>query len=68
MTTIEFATEREGWNVYRLEDGTILKIRLVLADVKCDGNNPDGSPKYQLTWQTAMHVEPTTSIRVPING
>lgn len=65
-TTIEFAAERESWNVYRLEDGAVLKVRLMVVSVKRDGDNLDGSPKYAVTWQTAMHVEPSGNVKVPI--
>lgn len=44
---IDFQDEQESWNVYELEDGTTLKIKLVLQGVKrLKKWNPDGSPVY----------------------
>ena len=44
---LDFDEEKEQWNVYKLNDGTTLKIKLVLQGVKrllkCD---PSGSPIY----------------------
>lgn len=62
-TPIDFVTERENWNIYQLEDGTVLKIKLILADVKRDGDNKDGSPKYQVGWQVAMHSEAAQAVK-----
>lgn len=54
---LDFAAERENWNVYRLEDGTVVKMRIMLAAVKRDGSDEKGEPKYQLSWQQAIHIE-----------
>lgn len=44
---IEFETEREGWNVYILEDGTRLKLKSVAATiVRLDEYLPNGEPIY----------------------
>ena len=44
---IEFETEREGWNVYILHDGTKLKLKSVVAQiVRLDLHKPDGEPIY----------------------
>ena len=44
---IQFETEREGWNVYLLEDGTTLKIKSVTASiVRLDEYSPTGEPVY----------------------
>ena len=44
---LDFMEEKEHWNVYKLNDGTTLKVKLVLQGVKrlkkCD---PTGSPIY----------------------
>jgi len=44
---LDFTDEQEFWNVYKLNDGTTLKIKLVLQGVKrlqkCDQT---GSPIY----------------------
>lgn len=44
---IDFTEEREHWNTYKLKDGTVLKVKLVLRGVKRFKKwNPDGSPIY----------------------
>jgi len=44
---LDFTEEKEYWNVYRLKDGTILKVKLVLRGVKrLKKWAPDGSPMY----------------------
>lgn len=44
---LDFDEEQESWNVYKLSDGTTLKIRLVLQEVKrLNKWKPDGSPVY----------------------
>ena len=44
---LDFMEEKEQWNIYKLNDGTTLKVKLVLQGVKrlqkCD---PTGSPIY----------------------
>ncbi|MFQ5790612.1 MAG: hypothetical protein ACE5JI_09080, partial [Acidobacteriota bacterium] len=45
---VDFDIEKENWNVYSLQDGTRLKIRLVVAQViRLDGEyTVDGDPVY----------------------
>ena len=44
---IDFTEEEEHWNVYKLEDGTSLKIKLILRTVKrLKKWAPDGNPLY----------------------
>ncbi len=44
---LDFTEESEYWNEYRLEDGTTLKVKLVLRGVKrLDKYEPDGTPIY----------------------
>ena len=46
---VDFTEEKEHWNVYKLKDGTTLKIKLVLRGVKRLRKwNPDGSPIYMI--------------------
>ena len=41
----EFEAEKEAWNVYRLDDGSVVKIRILVQDiVLTKEKNPDGSP------------------------
>lgn len=44
---IDFSEEKEFWNEYSLEDGTTLKVKLVLRGVKrLNRHEPDGTPVY----------------------
>ncbi|MCW4012166.1 MAG: hypothetical protein NWF07_04145 [Candidatus Bathyarchaeota archaeon] len=46
---IDFSGEKEYWNEYLLEDGTTLKVKLVLRGVKrLEKYEPDGSPIYAI--------------------
>lgn len=45
--SLEFKSKVEDWNVYKLDDGSILKIKLILTKViRTKKHNPDGSPIY----------------------
>jgi hypothetical protein len=44
---LDFSEEKEYWNEYRLNDGTLLKVKLVLEGVKrLNKHLPDGMPVY----------------------
>ena len=44
---LDFQEEEEHWNVYKLSDGTKLKVKLVLRGVKrLNQFEPDGTPVY----------------------
>ncbi len=44
---IDFEEDKENWNIYKLADGTTLKIKLVLRGVKrLKKFAPDGNPLY----------------------
>ena len=44
---VDFSEEKEFWNEYQLEDGTTLKVKLVLRGVKrLNRHEPDGTPVY----------------------
>lgn len=46
---IEFETEREGWNVYILEDGTKIKVKPVPTSfIRLDEYLPNGDPMYMV--------------------
>ena len=46
---IDFKDEKEYWNEYKLEDGTTLKVKLVLRGVKrLNKYEPDGTPIYAI--------------------
>ena len=54
---VEFEEEREHWNSYRLKDGTLLQVKLVLTKVKrLNKWNPDGDPVYVIQSQNVVRV------------
>lgn len=55
---IKFAVVQEPVNVYRLEDGTEVRVRLVLMAIEDTGRKlPDGSPEVKCAFQQVMHVQ-----------
>ena len=54
---VDFEESKEYWNVYRLKDGTTLKIKLVLAGIKrLKKHNPDGTPIYIINSQNVVRA------------
>lgn len=55
---VSFATDQEPMAIYRFDDGTVLKAKMVLMHVeRIEGAfNADGSPMYNLAWQQAMSI------------
>jgi hypothetical protein len=54
---IDFTEEKEPWNVYKLSDGTTLKIKLVLRGVKrLKKFAPDGNPIYVINATNVLRV------------
>ena len=60
---MEFKQIEENWSLYKLEDGTIVKIKLIVSDVfKLPGNDPlTGMPQLLVKSTNVMSVEPATS-------
>lgn len=55
---IDFNEIEEKWNVYKLKDGTTLKVKLVLIGVKrLKKHNPaDGTPIYLINSQNVVRT------------
>ena len=54
---LDFEEKQEHWNTYRLNDGTILKIRLILTGVKrLKKYRPDGQPLYIVNSQNVVRA------------
>jgi len=56
---IEFeARSPEPWTNYILEDGTTLKVKVILLSViRLDEYSPDGQPIYQFTAQQIVGIQ-----------
>lgn len=55
---VDFDVVEEGWNVYKLKDGSTLKIKLVLAGVIKVRNqyDPIGNPIYMINSTNVVRV------------
>jgi len=55
---VDFENEKEEWNVYKLSDGSTLKVKLVLVNVvrSRDKYDPLGNPIYGITSQNIIKV------------
>jgi predicted RNA-binding protein with PUA domain len=56
---IDFDVEKENWNVYKLEDGSKLKMRSVVAQIIRIENeyNPQGDPIYLVNSQNIVSAD-----------
>lgn len=54
---IDFDETEERWNVYKLKDGTTLKVKLVITSVKrLKKHNLDGTPIYVIGSQNIVRA------------
>ena len=55
---VDFENEKEEWNVYKLADGSTLKVKLVLVSVVRSRDQYDslGNPIYGITSQNIIKV------------
>jgi hypothetical protein len=65
---LEFDSDKEPWTVYRLEDGTVLRLKSVLASVArlVDRYKPDGEPIYVLGIGGMPIMEIPPELRQPV--
>jgi hypothetical protein len=59
---IEVTTSDEKWNKYKLKDGTILKIKLVLVRVIMENEDPQGHPIFGFQTSNVIGVIPPTKL------
>jgi len=64
---LEFETASEDWNVYQLEDGTELRVRLVAGKVVRldDAYNAEGDPIYIFQSSNAVSTSVPSKLRRP---
>lgn len=54
---VDFQEIEEHWNIYKLKDGTTLKVKLVLVGIKrLKKHNPDGTPIYLINPQNVVRA------------
>ena len=57
MKSVPIESVYEPFTVIKLADGSTIKMRLVIMDIKRnDVNNPDGSPNYNINSQVLTYV------------
>ncbi len=62
--SIDFESKGENWNQYTLEDGTVLKMKVVLLDVmRLDTYNDAGDPVYQFSAQQITAVQAPDNLK-----
>ena len=52
-----FNVEHEAWNVYVLEDGTRIKMRIMLTRVSLEGVDENGNPWFKMDHALVAHIE-----------
>lgn len=66
---VDFKTSKEDWNKYELEDGTILKLKIVLMRIVQE-IDPSGNKEYNFGWSNVISVtspkELVGKIQIPI--
>ncbi len=57
-TVVPVTSTQEGWSQYLLEDGSVVKLKLVVSEIsKVDGMyEPDGTPVYNAKWSLVLAV------------
>ena len=49
---LDFVSESEPWNVYRLENGTVIRAKIVMTRITDTGRfTPNGQPYYEMNSQ-----------------
>lgn len=66
---LDFRTLREDYNEYELEDGTKVKVKVTLTDVRMALDekgrpklNPDGNPIYHFNFETKVRLLPKNRV------
>jgi hypothetical protein len=58
---LKYAIEHEAWNVYQIEDGTVLRMRVILSRIARNGSDKDGKPIYTFDHSLITQVEPNAA-------
>lgn len=55
---VEILEEKDHWNIYKLKDGSIVKMKLIVSGVKrlTTKWQPDGNPIYLINSQNVMRL------------
>lgn len=63
--SLEFETKGEPWTLYSLEDGTTIKMKVLLLDVRrIEGEyTANGNPVYQIETQYIMGIDAPDNLK-----
>ena len=62
--SVDFESTGENWNQYKLEDGSVLKIKTVLMEVmRLDHYSDNGDPTYQFVAQQIVAVQVADNLK-----
>jgi hypothetical protein len=54
---VDFEEKAEHWNIYKLKDGTTLKVKLIVTGIKrLQKHNVDGTPIYVINSQNVVRA------------
>jgi hypothetical protein len=57
---LDFEPLREQWNEYRCTDGSLVKLKIIVAKItKLDKRNQQGEPIYQVASTSVIAVTPS---------
>jgi len=67
---IELEVEKEPWSVYRLADGTVVRMKQALVSIArlIDVYKPDGEPVYTFKASGIVHVDVPESLKKKQNA
>jgi hypothetical protein len=54
---LKYAVEQENWNTYILEDGAIVRMKLVLVRICRTGTDQNGAPIYEWECPHLVQIE-----------
>jgi hypothetical protein len=58
---LDFEPLKETWNEYRCEDGSFVKLKIVVSKiVKLQKRNPQGEPIFQVASANVLSITPST--------
>lgn len=58
-TPVNFVADAEPWCSYTLDDGSVVKLRVMLVRCQRDGLNEQGQPQYLFQMQQVLDVMPS---------
>ncbi|HEX5508937.1 MAG TPA: hypothetical protein VFX37_10580 [Pseudolabrys sp.] len=56
--SLHYVAEAEPWATYRLEDGSVIRVKIVMTHIHLEGFLPDGRPNYRINFQQIVDVTP----------